>query len=142
MIGMIALRCASLDALSEIASFGRTGSAPFVRFPARCPKWKASHAAAIIPAFRIEHNSQRRHHRFVVQQRLALPHQHHVRLRNEMCALIFERHEHLSHHFAGAKIAPQSQLRGQAEMAIHRATCLRGNANRLPALSGMKTAST
>ncbi len=80
---------------------------------------------------RVEQDAQRRHHRVVVQQRLALAHQHDVRLRLQRCAMIFERHEHLRHNFAHREIAHQSECRRQTEPAIDCAARLRRNANRL-----------
>src|SRR5690242_4046462 len=112
-------------------------------------------------AFRIQQNSHRRHHIFEIQQRLALPHQHHIRSRRQSGRLLLvaaafqggrffsrcdlrhclplshllQRQQHLRHHFSRRQIPDQSQLRRQAKLAVHSAACLRRNANRLPSLA-------
>ena len=81
-------------------------------------------------AVRIEQNAQRRHHRVVIQQRLALAHQHDIRLRLERGAIVFERHEHLPDDFARGEIANQAQRGRQAEI---------GNPPRSPPASKCKS---
>ena len=87
-------------------------------------------------SFWIEQNAERRHHGIEIQQGLALPHQHDVGIRCQHRLVFFQGEQHLGHNFARGQIANQPELRRQAELAIHRATGLRGNANRLPALAG------
>ena len=79
----------------------------------------------------IEQNAHGGHRRVIVEQRLALAHQHDVRLRRELLAIFLERDQDLPHDFARREIADQPQLRGEAEMAIDGASRLRRNANRL-----------
>ena len=83
----------------------------------------------------IEQDAHGGHRRVIIEQRLALAHQHDVRLRRELLAIFLERHENLPHDFARREIADQSQLRGEAEMAIDGASGLRRNANRLAAFA-------
>jgi hypothetical protein len=52
--------------------------------------------------------------------------------------VFLQREQHLRQNLASRQIANQSQLRRQAELAIHRATRLRGNTNGLPPLAGHK----
>src|SRR5208282_5486784 len=82
----------------------------------------------------VEQNPHRRHDGVVVQQGLALPHQDHVGLGLQGFAILFQRDEHLSENFTRRQIPHKTQRRRQTEMAIHRASCLRGNANRLAIL--------
>ena len=85
---------------------------------------------------RIEQDSQRGEHRLVIQQRLALAHQHDVCLRLQRRAIVLQRDEHLPHDFARREIAHQAERRRQAKPAIHRAARLRRDANRLAIFFG------
>ena len=87
-------------------------------------------------AFGIEQDPHRGHRRVVVEQRLALAHQNHVGLRRKVFAIFFERNQNLPDNFSRREVADQSQLRGQAKMAIDGAARLRRNANRLAAFLG------
>ena len=87
-MGMIASRCSSDEALSEIASFGRD---LFLRQPLDAGNDPAGgkrdvprREAMPLGSSRIR---TRRHHRFVIQQRLTLAHQHYVGLRRSAARL-------------------------------------------------------
>ena len=82
---------------------------------------------------RIKHQPYRRQHAIVIEQWLALAHQHNVGARRQRFAMIFEQHQDLARNLRSRQIANQPQLRGKAEVAIHGATRLRRNANRLAA---------
>src|SRR5207249_409260 len=93
-------------------------------------------------ALRVQEDAHCRHHRLEIQQRLALPHQHNIGLRRELCFVLLQRQQNLRQNFSGGQVANQSQLRRKAKMAIHSASRLRRNTNRLPPPLGMNTAST
>ncbi len=84
----------------------------------------------------IEQNADRSHCRIVIKQRFTLPPQHHIGLWRELPAVFFQCDKHLAHDFSRREIADQSQLRGQAKVAVHSAAGLRGNANRLATIAG------
>src|SRR6266481_2868992 len=112
-------------------------------------------------ALHIQQDPQRPHHALKIQQRLALPHQHHICPRRQPARFFFsyvavavrggrffhglillasllhllQRHQNLRHHLPRRQIPDQSQLRRQAKLAIHRATRLCRNTNRLPPLA-------
>ncbi len=135
-MGMSALRCSSLEALSEIARLGRIFSCASRSMPGTMPLVESvTCRGAERDALGIEQNSHGGHRRVVVEQRLALAHQHDVGLRRELLAIFLERDQDLPDDFSRREIADQSQLRRQAEMAIDRAAGLRRNANRLAAFA-------
>ena len=66
LIGISASRCSSFDAFNEIASFGRTFPAPAAQSREQSRSWKASRASGKSPAFHIQQNPQRPHHRIEI----------------------------------------------------------------------------
>jgi len=122
----------------RLPSFGRTFSCASARFPARSRSSKASHASARSQAFRVKHNSHRRHHRSKFSSGSPWPIKT-MFVCGASCALCSS-----SGKSTCAKISPavrltnQPELRRQAKMAIHRAARLRRNANRLPSLARHK----
>src|SRR5580692_373597 len=86
----------------------------------------------------VQQNAHGRHHRFIVQQRLALPHQYNVRSRREPLLVLLERQQDLRQNFSSRQIANQTELRRHAKLAIHGASRLRRNTNRLPPVARHK----
>ncbi len=92
-------------------------------------------------AIGIEHDPHRGHRRVVVEHRFALAHENDIRLRRELFAIFLERDQDLPDDFSGREVADQTELRGQAKVAIDGAAGLRRDANRL-ALAKSKRRST
>ena len=78
----------------------------------------------------VEQNPRGFHHVGQVQQRLALPHHDDVEAAAILAELVFASHQqHLADDFAGGEAALQAHQRGHAELAIHRAAHLAGDAD-------------
>src|SRR5258706_2394275 len=88
--------------------------------------------------FGIEDNAQRVHYGVEVQQRFALAHEDEIGLWRELRFVLLERNQDLRENFPGREIADQAELRGQAELAVDGAPCLRGDADGLAAGAGHK----
>jgi len=71
-----------------------------------------------------------------IEERFALAHENDVGVGLKRVFVFFERDENLRDDFAGREIADESELRGEAELAVDSAAGLRGDADGLAAVAG------
>ena len=114
-----------------MASLGRTGSRPSSAILGMMPAVETvMRRGERAKPGGVEQNARGLDHIGQVQQRLALPHHHDVEAAAVPAELVFAGHQqHLADDLAGREAALQAHQRGHAELAIHRAAHLAGDAD-------------